>query len=46
MLLLMACLAITALLGRTKVVGPLAIAGFLLGVLATTSVIILVQTSA
>ena len=46
LLLLVACLAITAMLGRTKVVGPLALVGFVLGVLAATSVVILVQASA
>ena len=46
MLLLLTCLAITALLGRTKVVGPLAIVGFVLGSVATTSVVFLVQAQA
>ncbi len=46
MLLLLACLTITALLGRTRVVGPLALIGFVLGTLATTSVVFLVQAQA
>lgn len=46
MLVLMACLVITMLLGRTKVVGSLALAGFVLGALATASVVFLVHTTA
>jgi|SoiMethySBSTD1v2_1073268.scaffolds.fasta_scaffold4537534_1 hypothetical protein len=38
---LLSCLAITWLLGRTKVVGSLTVAGFVLGSLATVAVFVL-----
>jgi hypothetical protein len=38
---LLACLAITWLLSRTKLLGTLALAGFLLGAVATASLFVL-----
>ena len=40
---LVSCLAITSLLGRTKVFGTLTLTGFVLGALSTASLFILFQ---
>ena len=43
---LLASLATVWLLSRTKVIGTMAVAGFVLGALATVSMVLLVQATA